>query len=86
MTRPQEFQKAYRATRNTPYLRGSPLALASGGVLAQGKLVWLQSTFSAETRPISISAFVDDIGIITLDPRWLAIANLTNGERGNKAI
>jgi hypothetical protein len=75
MTRPNEFQEGYIAIQNVPYLRESPQDLGSGGVLAKGQLVWLQTMFDAEEQPISISAFVDGIGIISVDPRLLAVAN-----------
>ena len=80
MTKPNEFREVYLAIQNIPYLRESPQDLASGGVLAKGQLVWVQTTDDAEERPNSISAFVDDIGIISLDPRWLAVAKFTEGE------
>ena len=64
MTKPDEFQEVYIAMQNIPYLRESPQDLAGGGVLAKGQLVWVQTTNDAEERPNSISAFVDDIGII----------------------
>jgi hypothetical protein len=51
-----------------------PPDFGTGGVLAKGELVWVRTLFDAEKRPISISAFVDDIGIISLDPRWLVAA------------
>ena len=74
MTRPHEFREVYIATRNLPYLRISPPDCASGGVLAKGQLVWVQTGFDAEDRPVSIPAFVDHIGIISLDPQWLVAA------------
>ena len=75
MTRPNEFREVYIAIQNIPYLREYPQDFASGGVLAKGQLVWVQTMFDAEERQNSISAFVDDIGIISLDTRWLAVAN-----------
>jgi hypothetical protein len=80
MTKPNEFREVYLTIQNIPYLRESPQNLARGGVLAKGQLVWVQTMFDMEERPISISAFVDDIGIISLDPQWLAVAKFTDGE------
>jgi hypothetical protein len=80
MAKPNEFRKAYIAIQNIPYLRESPQGLASGGVLAKGQLVWVQTMFDAEERLNSISAFVDDIGIISLDPRLPAVAKLMDSE------
>ena len=76
MARPHEFREVYIATRNLPYLRIYPPDCASGGVLAKGQLVWVQTGFDAEDRPVSISAFVDDIGIVSLDPQLLAATKL----------
>jgi len=80
MTKPNEFWEVYIAIQNIPYSRESPQGLASGGVLAKGQLVWVQTMIDAEERPISISAFVDNIGIISLDPRWLAVAKFADSE------
>ena len=85
MTKPHEFREVYIAIQNIPYYRESQ-DLASGGVLAKGQLVWVQTMFDAEERPISISAFVDDIGIISLDPRWLAVAKCTDGEIADNPV
>jgi hypothetical protein len=78
MVKPDEFREAYVAMQNIPYLRESPQDLAGGGVLAKGQLVWIQTMFHAEERPTSIFAFVDDIGIISLDARWLAVAKFAD--------
>jgi hypothetical protein len=83
MTRPNEFREVYVAIQNIPYLRESPQDLAGGGVLAKGQLVWIQTMFDAEERPNSISGFVDDIGIISLDPRCLADAKFTDSEEAD---
>jgi len=72
VTRPAEFQEAYIATQNIPYLRASPHYLArSGGVLAKGQLIWVHTMSDIRQRPHSIFAFVDDIGLVSLDPGWL---------------
>ena len=74
MNRPQEFQAACRAAQNMPYRFASGSsddAADSGGVLGKGQLVW---TCRRENTPGStsfISAFVDDLGVISLDSRWL---------------
>jgi hypothetical protein len=83
MTKPNEFREVYIAIQNIPYLRESLQDFASGGVLAKGQLVWVQTIFDAEERPNSIYAFVDDIGIILLDHRWLAVAKFTDSEVGD---
>jgi hypothetical protein len=65
MTKPHEFREVYIAIQNIPYHCESPQDLASDGVLAKGQLVWVQKMFDAEERSISISAFVDDVGILS---------------------
>jgi hypothetical protein len=49
--RPKEFQNAYVAIQNIPYLRDSPEEGSGGGVLAKGELVWLPTLFDKEERP-----------------------------------
>ena len=80
MTKPNDFREVYVAIQNIPYFCESLHDLAGGGVLTKGQLVWIQTMFDAEERPNSISAFVDDIGIISLDPRCLAVAKFTDSE------
>jgi hypothetical protein len=69
--KPEEFQEAYVAIRHLPYLRESSHNIAGGGVLAQGQQVWIRSMDESEPEQNSIYAFVEDIGIVALDPRWL---------------
>lgn len=74
MLRPQVFQQANVAVRNLPYtvleesLRDS---IDTGGVLGSGQLVWTEMSFTASPRPHSAIGFVDGIGMILVDPRWL---------------
>ncbi len=74
MLKPQIFQQANVAIRNLPYtvlqesLRDS---IDSGGVLGSGQLVWTESSFTVRPRPCSAIAFVDGIGMVCVDPRWL---------------
>jgi hypothetical protein len=80
MRKPNKFREACVVVQDLPYLRESPQNLASGGVLAKGQLVWVQTMFHAEERSNSISAFVDDVGIISLDARWLAVPKFIDSE------
>jgi len=73
------FQNAYVTLRNIPYLceDASPLeGTLSGGVLATGQMVWTREVYEFENRPQSTIAFVEDIGIVSLDPRWLVRSDL----------
>ena len=74
MNRPQEFQAVCRAVQNMPYRFASGSsddAADSGGVLGKGQLVWTCRRENTTGRPTSITAFVDDLGLISLDSRWL---------------
>ena len=75
MLKPQVFQQANVAVRNLPYtvleesLRDS---VDTGGVLGSGQLVWTEDSFAVRPRPHSARAYVDGIGMVMVDPRWLA--------------
>lgn len=74
MLKPQVFQQANVAFRNMPYtvLEGSLSdSIDSGGVLGSGQLVWTEDCLPAIARPHSARAFVDGIGMVMVDPRWL---------------
>ena len=74
MNRPQEFQAACRAAQNMPYRFASGSsddAADSGGVLGKGQLVWTCRKDNTTGRAVPITAFVDDLGMISLDSPWL---------------
>ncbi len=78
MLRPKTFQEAHVAFRNIPYAlnngasEGNP---QSGGVLSRGQTVWTRECFALGTCPESTTAFVDGVGLVALDPRWLVRAD-----------
>ena len=74
MIKPQAFQVRYITLQNLPYTFGEPQRAntAVGGVLSKGRLVWAQRPYDLGEHGGSAAAFVDDIGIISLDPRWLS--------------
>ena len=75
MLKPQVFQQANVALRNLPYtvLEGSFRdPIDTGGVLGSGQLVWTESSFPAQPRPHIARAYVDGIGMVMVDPRWLS--------------
>ena len=81
MFKPEAFQQPYVALRNIPYQCGDPSAKGatpSGGVLGRGQTVWTKENYELKTYPRTTTAFVDDIGIISLDPRWLVRADALN--------
>ncbi len=74
MLKPQVFQQANVAFRNIPYtvLEGSLRdSIDTGGVLGSGQVVWTENSMKALPRPHSARAFVDGIGMVMVDPRWL---------------
>ena len=72
MFRPETFQQPYVALRNIPYVYGdssSGQESPSGGVLGAGQTVWTKE-FKLK-KSCSATAFVEGVGIVSLDPRWL---------------
>ena len=76
MLRPETFQRSYVVFRNSPYLMTDSAQgfSAMGGVLSRGQVVWLQGLDGKQPR--SVTAFVDEIGLILMDPRGLVSADI----------
>jgi hypothetical protein len=71
MNKPQEFQAACLASQNMPYLFAAeypPAPVRDGGVLGKGQLVWTCKVDGAKERPREVAAFVEGVGLISLDP------------------
>ncbi len=78
MSRPEAFHQQYVALHNIPYLCGDGSGSgtpSSGGVLGRGQMVWTEEIRQPSTPAKPTAAFVEGIGIISLDPRWLARAD-----------
>ena len=74
MLKPQLFQQANVTVRNLPYtvLEGSFRdSIDTGGVLGSGQLVWTEDSVSIRPRLHIAVCFVDGIGMVHVDPRWL---------------
>jgi hypothetical protein len=72
MFRPDVFKQPYVAIRHIPYLcRDASGQDAPGGVLSKGQMVWTQESYESKGYPPSAIAFVDGVGIVSLDTRWL---------------
>lgn len=82
MLRPAIFQRPYVAFRHIPYLRGGQSETescpGSGGVLGRGQTVWTQKAYDPRNTPPQALAFVEEIGVVSLDPRGLVPADLLN--------
>ena len=71
ITRPSSFRIPYIASRHLPYCRtniNGVDASVDGGVLKENQIIWLSS--DRDDRVI-VSAFVDHIGEISVDARFL---------------
>jgi hypothetical protein len=78
MNRPHQFQSPCLAAQNTPYrfaAEPDPPITHDGGVLGKGRLVWTCEVYGVKERPHSVTAFVDDLGLISLDPHSLMRAD-----------
>lgn len=78
MLRPETFQQAFVALQHIPYLCKDGSATEdplSGGVLGRGQVVWTQKTPETKARPLSVVAFADGVGVVSLNPRWLVPAD-----------
>jgi hypothetical protein len=73
MNKPHQFQSPCLSTQNTPYMFvNEPVPITSdGGVLRKGRLVWTCEVYETKDRAHSVTAFVDDLGLISLDPHSL---------------
>jgi hypothetical protein len=74
MVRPECFKAPYVTLRNVPY---SPVGTwptdksIDGGVLAKGQTVWLKCTRERESVDTLVPAFVEHLGSILVDARFL---------------
>ncbi len=74
MPPPQTFQQSHVALQNLPYAYAentSTEAFPFGGVLGLGQVVWTEQAYASRIRPKSALAFVEGIGMVHVDPRWL---------------
>lgn len=79
MNKPHAFQQPYVAAQNIPYLCAASFSQASscsGGVLSRGQVVWLSNSNNLSVRSHDAPAFVDGIGLVSLDPRWLVSSQM----------
>jgi hypothetical protein len=74
MLRPEYFSIEYEASRNMPYgieEQAHPNMLTGGGVLKKGELVWLKEAPTGGSTAGVIPAFVEHLGVILLEARFL---------------
>lgn len=75
MKKPSGYEETCMTVRNIPYQladeRYKGMSM-TGGVLGKGQTVWVQSLAKTRKRPILITAYVENIGIVSVDPHYLA--------------
>jgi len=78
MSIPEPFRQPYLAIQNIPYHcedASTKISHASGGVLRRGQAVWTEESYRPGHPVRSVRAFVETIGVVSLDPRWLVRAS-----------
>jgi hypothetical protein len=85
MLRPEAFQQPFVALRNIPYLCGGPESQdqAQGGVLCMGQTVRTRFSAVPDRRIRSEAAFVEGVGIVSLNPHWLIPASMLRSQKEN---
>ncbi len=79
MLRPDVYRQPHVALQHIPYICGGGSTIrdsSSGGVLGRGQTVWTSDNCQSKTYQSLTSAFVEGIGIVSLDPRWLVRADV----------
>lgn len=77
MARPYGYKHTFVALHSIPYTEGDGSAYHnefSGGVLGAGELVWANHLH--QSQPSRVTAFVESVGVVSLDPRWLVTPEL----------
>lgn len=67
MLRPQAYCREYVTFRPLPYVSAD--VSSTGGVLSKGQVVWVDTTKFPGSS--AIRAFVDEVGLVMVDPRSL---------------
>jgi hypothetical protein len=81
MSKPQDYEETCVTVRNVPYQCEDSNSMGrslTGGVLGKGRIVWVQNLLKMKRRALpsySVSAYVEDIGIVSVDPRCLILAS-----------
>lgn len=85
MGRPESYKYSYIALHNIPYVAGTGTEFADtvdgscGGVVGAGQVVWADHLH--QRQPARVTAFLDSVGVVSLDPRWLVPPELYQNAR-----
>ncbi len=78
MAKPGSFKYSYVALHNIPYIEaGESYSASCGGVLGRGEVVWTDHLHQED--PSRVKAFLESVGVVSLDPRWLVPPELYQG-------
>ena len=71
------FDRHYLVAQPIPYrfVEPSGKTSSSGGVLQGGQSVWLENAIERKRLSPLVRGFVDSLGVIVVDPRWLKKAD-----------
>jgi hypothetical protein len=70
----EDFSIRYVTSRHMPYgieEMSSQHMLSGGGVLNKGQIVWLKEPLTEKSKATAVPAYVDRLGVVMLDARFL---------------
>jgi hypothetical protein len=70
----EDFSIRYVTSRHMPYgieEMSSQNMLSGGGVLKKGQVVWLKEPLNDKSKAAAVIAYVDHLGVVMLDARFL---------------
>jgi hypothetical protein len=79
MSRPEDYEESCVTVRNVPYQFEDSDSMGRsliGGVLGKGRVVWVKNLLKTKRQSLatsSVSAYVEEIGIVSVDPRCLIL-------------
>ena len=89
MLKPDSFRQPCVAMQNLPYTFAGDSAgesAHSGGVLGRGQTVWTRERYELKRCPRSATAFVEGLGIVSVDPLWLVTADILTPAQEENAV
>ncbi len=73
ITKPHDYRHSWTIDHDVPYeISGNQKGTHAGkGTLHAGRVVWTREALPIEITGASVSAYVDGVGVISLDPHSL---------------
>ena len=81
MSKPQDYEETCVTVRNVPYQCEDSNSMGrslTGDVLGKGRVVWVKNLRKMKRQSLptySVSAYVEEIGIVSVDPRCLMLSS-----------